>query len=187
MTTKLEEAFNLRPLKEAEAARADSEEIDEKDAEKEQKKNSVTVEEAEQKSAELVTALTASEKVDHALTTVAGLDEHDEEMDEISKEALESYTELKELGMNMSDAHSGRIMEVAASMLGIALNARDAKVNRKLKMIELQLKKMRLDKESSGSNAETTEEGQIFDRNALLESLRSYRTSEAPKEDTGGR
>ena len=57
------------------------------------------------------------------------------------KEALEAYAELKDLAMNMSDAHSGRMMEVAASMLKTSLEAKEAKINRKLKTIDLQLKK----------------------------------------------
>lgn len=171
MGTKLEEAFNLRPLAEAQ------DDVDEKDVEKEAAKNAITPEEALERSAQIVSALSAAEKIDHALTVVAGLNEHDTEMDEIAKEALESYIQLKELGMNMPDAHSGRMMEVAASMLNVALNARDAKVNRKLKTIELQLKKMRLDKEA-GSEDQAGPEGTVFDRNQLLKSLKELRSKE---------
>lgn len=175
MGTKLEEAFNLRPLAEAQ------DEVDEKDAQKEAAKNAVTPEQALERSVQIVTALSAAEKIDHALTVVAGLNEHDAEMDEIAKEALESYIQLKELGMNMADAHSGRMMEVAANMLTVALNARDAKVTRKLKTIELQLKKMRLDKETGGDATGSTE-GTAFDRNQLLKSLRELRESTPDKE-----
>ena len=178
MGTKLEEAFDMRPMKEAEEAEAteeeDFEDVD-PDEEKEAKKNAITPKEAIEHAAEIVTALSAAEKVDHALTTVAGLNEHDDEMDEISKEALESYMELKELGMNMADSHSGRIMEVAATMLKTALEARDAKVNRKLKTVELQLKKLRMDKQAGGGDGGGPDDGMPYDRNALLESLKELR------------
>ncbi len=175
MGTKLEEAFEMRPIKEAEeeANAIDIDDVD-PDEEKEAKKNAVTPKEAIEHAAEIVTALSAAEKVDHALTTVAGLNEHDDEMDEISKEALESYMELKELGMNMADSHSGRIMEVAATMLKTALDARDAKVNRKLKTVELQLKKLKMDKTHGGDDP-AGDDGTPFDRNALLESLKELK------------
>jgi len=112
--------------------------------------------EALENSAKLLKALTITEKVDHALTTVDNINEHDTEMDSIAQEALESYIELKELGMNMSDAHSGRMMEVAATMLKTALDARSAKMERKLKTIDLQLKKLRIDRMTAKIWAETT-------------------------------
>ena len=165
MGTKLEAAFDLRPLKEAQA------DIEDKDTLKEEEKNAVTTEAALEKSAQIVSALTVAEKVDHALTIVAGLSEHDEDMDSIAREALESYEELKELGMNMSDAHAGRIMEVSATMLKIALDARDAKVTRKLKTIDLQLKKMRIDKDTGGDGSTGSGDPE-FDRNQILKSLK---------------
>lgn len=188
MTKKLEEAFNLRPIKEAEddATEAEADKTDDvedvdPDEEKEAQKNAISPKEAMDHAAKIVTALSAAEKVDYALTTVAGLNEHDDEMDEISREALDSYMELKELGMNMADSHSGRIMEVAASMLKTALEARDAKVTRKLKTIELQLKKIKIDK-SSGDDPAGADDGMPFDRNALLKQLKEIRTDDKPEE-----
>lgn len=180
MGTKLEEAFDLRPIKEAEedkAADVDLGDDPDPDEEKEAEKNAVTPKEAMAHAAEIVTALTSAEKVDHALTTVTGLNEHDEEMDEIAREALESYMELKELGMNMADSHSGRVMEVAASMLKTALEARDAKVNRKLKTLDLQLKKMKIDGSGDGDGGRP-DDGMPFDRNALLKQLKEIRTDD---------
>ena len=183
MGTKLEEAFDLRPMKEAEeeAVADDVTDVD-PDDEKEAKKNAVTPKEAMEHAAEIVTALSSAEKVDHALSTVAGLNEHDGEMDEIAKEALESYMELKELGMNMADSHSGRIMEVAATMLKTALEARDAKVTRKLKTIDLQLKKLKVDKDAGGGDGGGPTEGMPFDRNTLLQQLKEIRTDDKPEE-----
>ena len=93
-------------------------------------------------------------------------------MDAIAKEALEAYAELKDLAMNMSDAHSGRMMEGAASMLKTSLDAKEAKINRKLKTIDLQLKKMRMDRLAGGSmNDPISEDGVEFDRNEPLKHL----------------
>jgi len=157
MTKSLEETFDLPPIKEALAA---------------QKKPVESTEIAEvDEPTKILNALTVAEKIEHALTTVTELDNNDVEMDEIAQEALESYAELKDLAMNMADAHAGRMMEVAASMLKTSLEAKEAKINRKLKTIDLQLKKMRMDRLSGGGNDSPLAEGTEFDRNELLKHL----------------
>lgn len=165
MTKNLEEAFELPPIKDAIAKQKG-------DGTTEVAEH--TPEEALENSAKILKALTITEKVDHALTTVDNITGHDTEMDYIAQEALESYIELKELGMNMSDAHSGRMMEVAASMLRTALDARSAKIDRKLKTIDLQLKKLRIDR-MSGKLEEENNDAPEFDRNELLKHLHMQR------------
>lgn len=168
MTKSLEETFNLPPLKEAL---------------KEEEENSVEhhsiAEELEDISPDdteptkVLKALTVAEKIDHALTKVDELDEADTEMDEIAAEALDAYAELKDLAMNMSDAHSGRMMEVAAQMLRTSLDAKNSKIDRKLKTIDLQLKKMRMDRLAGNSTGggDDSPQGIEFDRNELLKHL----------------
>jgi len=168
MTKNLEEAFDLPPIKEA---------IAEQKGEIAETVES-TPEEVLEKSAKILKALTITEKVDHALTTVDNIDEHDLEMDGIAQEALESYIELKELGMNMSDAHSGRMMEVAATMLKTALDARSAKMERKLKTIDLQLKKLRIDGLNGKRDPDADSDAPEFDRNELLKHIISQRAEE---------
>ena len=64
--------------------------------------------------------------------------------------------------------------EVANSMLQTGLNAKIAKLDKKLKMVELQLKKEKLDKDSdNGDNGVINGEGYVVtDRNSLLERLK---------------
>lgn len=127
--------------------------------------------------AELYDAISNSEKLDSALSTVVQLNDHDKEMDTIAKEAMDSYTHLMTLGMNVSDAHAGRIFEVASLMLETSLKAKDAKVNRKMKTLELQLKKARLDLDTKIADRKTLpltpdddedRQTKMFDRNELL-------------------
>lgn len=167
MTKNLEEAFDLPPIKEA-IAKQKGDVVETKQH---------TPEEALEESARILKALTITEKVDHALTTVDNINDHDIEMDDIAQEALESYTELKELGMNMTDAHSGRMMEVAATMLKTALDARSAKMERKLKTIDLQLKKMRIDN-LNGKQGDSNDDTPEFDRNELLKHIHIQREEE---------
>lgn len=113
------------------------------------------------------TALT--ERIEQALEVVSDLNEHDEEMDEIAKEALDSYRQFKNMGMGVTDAHAGRILEVASTMLKTAVDARDSKTKRKLKMLELQLKKARLDEDAGREE----NKGTVYhDRNELIKMIK---------------
>jgi len=163
MTKSLEETFNLPPLKET-IKKEEVEEVVVKET------NPITeIDVTDNEPAQIMKALSVAEKIDHALVKVDELNESDVEMDDLAKEALEAYLELKDLAMNMSDAHAGRMMEVAASMLRTSLDAKTAKVDRKLKTIDLQIKKMRMDR-LAGNADDTTEDndGIEFDRNELL-------------------
>lgn len=156
MSKKLQDLLNLPKSGET------SEETSEEAAE-------YTREELMLEATEIMTALTTSEKVDAALSTVTGLQEHDANMDEISAKALKTYSDLCALGLNMPDPHTGKIYEVAATMLSIALTARDAKMKRKLEMIDLQIRKIRVDKVVTQEGSEASApRGVEFDRNELL-------------------
>ena len=116
-----------------------------------------------------------TDKINKALPVVEGLEEHDREMDDLSKKAIQSYEELMSLGMNVDAKFSGKILEVAANMLGHSITAKNSKVDKKLKMIDLQLKKKRLDlQEFNNKNNDDDSiegDGEIIDRNAFLREL----------------
>lgn len=118
-------------------------------------------------------------KVEAALPQVKGLETSDGELDEISKLAVESFHDLSNLGMQVDSRFSAEIFAVASSMLGHAITAKTSKINKKLKMIDLQLKKAELDRKLSIAAAKDTDntkkqdlgEGKILDRNELLKAL----------------
>jgi len=117
------------------------------------------------------------DKIDAALPGVRGLDSSDEEMDELAKKASETFDDLMDLGMNVDSRYASEIFAVAGTMLGHALTAKTAKLNKKLKMIQLQLQKAKLDHDKSKTaNQDDTAEvetaqGQVLSRNDLLERL----------------
>jgi hypothetical protein len=155
MTKKMEEFFNLPPAEEPEVV----EELPVRSKDE-------LMEEARQ----IYSSLTTAEKVDAALPMVVGLDTHDTEMDEIAGKAVKTFEDLIALGGNVPDMHAGKIYEVAGQMLKTALEAKNAKAERKLKMIELQLKKVRAEQidldQGNGDRKNST--GGEFDRNELL-------------------
>lgn len=118
--------------------------------------------------AQPLTLVSVEEKINHALSAVTDLDRHDGEMDEIAQRALESYEELREYGLNSSDAHAARILEVAGQMLKTALEARNSKNERRLKTIDLQLKALRA---QQATEKQPDRSGGEFDRNQLLRML----------------
>lgn len=98
----------------------------------------------------------------------------DKELDDLASKAEKAYDDLMDLGMNVEVRYSGRIFEVAGTMLGHAITAKSNKVEKKLKAIDLQLKKYKIDKDAEGPEEGNLLNGEgyvITDRNALLKKL----------------
>ena len=122
-------------------------------------------------------ALSALEKIDQALPQVRGLEASDTELDELAQMAVDSFKDLSDLGMQVDSRFSSEIFGVASNMLGHAITAKTAKLNKKLKMIDLQLKKAQLDQKLASKSEEIENtpigEGKALDRNELLKMLAS--------------
>lgn len=151
MTKKLEELFSLPP--------------------------SIEEEPSISKDAQLITteAFSNLEKIDRALPQVAGLDVADSELDELARLAVDSYKDLQDLGMQVEARFSSEIFNSASTFLGHAITAKTAKINKKLKMIDLQLKKLSLDQRNASNNEEIEAtpigDARLLDRNEMLKAL----------------
>ena len=114
----------------------------------------------------------AIDKIDLALPGVRGLESSDAEMDELANLAKDKFNDLMDLGMAMEARFSGQVFQTAGVLLGHAITAKQAKLDKKLRMVDLQLKKMRLDhqlKQAGDAPANAVEgEGMVVDRNTLL-------------------
>lgn len=152
MTKKLEEEFNLPPLEEV--LGKDEEEV------------VPTIEETQNQIVEVQEAMSISDKINTAFKEIKGLETHETEMDDIGKKAIDSYEQLMNLGMNVSDMAAGKVFAEASNMLKIALEASDAKTKAKLQQIDLMIKKARLDKQT-GNDVEESK-ATVLDRNELL-------------------
>lgn len=121
----------------------------------------------------------AIDKIDHALPAVRGLEATDTEMDELAGLATGSYKDLMDLGMQVDSRFASEIFSVASNMLGHAITAKTAKLDKKLKMIDLQMKKMRLDQQQAALDAKAEPEegvvqqgtGMVLSRNDLLQRI----------------
>lgn len=120
-------------------------------------------------------ALSNLEKIETALPVVTGLEDADKELDELAELATDSFKDLKDLGMNVESRFASEIFQAAGTMLGHAITAKTAKINKKLKMIDQQIKKAQLDMKLSSKTEEVDNlplgEGQSLDRNELLKLL----------------
>lgn len=116
--------------------------------------------------------LAALDKIEAALPAVKGLEASDQEMDDLAAKASREFDNLMDLGMNVDSRYASEIFAVASQMLGHAITAKNAKLNKKLKMIELQMKKLKLDREGgTDDNALPTAQGHVVNRNELLAHL----------------
>jgi hypothetical protein len=168
MTKKLEDILNLPNVKEA------FKQVDEKEKNKEFKEKSVGKNVDPKTAAALKATYAEFDKIEKALPQVKGLGElSDLEMDKLAVEAEESYKNLMDLGMNVDSRYSGRIFEVASTMLRNAIDAKSQKIDKKLKMVELQLKKLKIDKDGGDETSDAVEsEGFVIsDRNELMKKL----------------
>jgi hypothetical protein len=160
MTKKLEELLDLPPAKKKKVS---AEIIDPATVEDTPEKRLRTIEEFD--------------KISAALPQVKGLgDLSDNEFDELARRATDAYDDLIDLGMNVEAKYGPRIFEVASSLLKNAIDAKSAKIDKKLKMIELQLKKAKLDQDSGESEGGKIVDGQSYivsDRNTLLQKLKN--------------
>ena len=160
MTKKLEELLNL----------PDSKEIINQEKEKVKKQETAVVDQQD-----TFRDIAEFDKIAAALPAVKGLGEMaDTELNDIAERAITAYEDLMDLGMNVESRYSGRVFEVAGSMLKTSLDAKSAKIDKKLKMIELQLKKQKLDNDTIGSDDGIINgEGYVVtDRNSLIERLK---------------
>lgn len=162
MTKKLEELLNLPASKE----------LIKQEEKKKQKEAKAQVQ-------PFLRDMSEFDKIAAALPAVKGLgDASDAEFDALAQRATDAYDDLIDLGMNVEARYSARIFEVAGSMLKNAIDAKAAKIDKKLKMIELQLKKQKLDQDSSNVDEGININGDGFivtDRNSLLEKLKSMK------------
>jgi hypothetical protein len=157
MTRKLEDLFDLPPS----GSSVDNE-------------PTISVEETRHQLAEIDDTI---DKIDAALPGIRDLDRSDTELDELAELAKQSFNDLSDLGMQVDSRYASELFAVAGTMLGHALTAKQAKLNKKLKMIDLQMKKLKLDQDRAknsnddGTAAIETAEGHILSRNDLLERL----------------
>ena len=161
MTKKLEELFNLEDKEQA--VETATEIVVDPMAVEENHKVVKNAEDSYNKVAEITRDLPQIKELDSL---------GEAELDHLSTKAEKAYDDLMDLGMNVEVRYSGRIFEVASSMMKNAIEAKAAKVDKKLKAVDLQLKKLKIDKDSGDQDDILDGKGYVMlDRNELIKKL----------------
>jgi hypothetical protein len=117
-------------------------------------------------------ALALANDIDKQLSAARGKDEHDKEMDELADLAIKAHMDLQDLGMNVEIRHAGEIFSSSSQMLKIAVDAKNNKIDKKLKMLRLQLDKLKLDRATKKPDDNPLDvKATLMDRNELLKQL----------------
>lgn len=93
------------------------------------------------------------------------------ELEKLAKKAEAAYDDLMDLGMNVEVRYASRIFEVASSMLGHSISANTAKIDKKLKAVDLQLKKLKLENRAPEDDMIDGTAYVTLDRNELMSKL----------------
>lgn len=134
MTRKLEEVFNLDSFDD------DSDEIVQDQSNDDDVSEEYDIDKLEN-------ILSEVDKIDRALPAVRGLESLDSEMDAIKQRSLDAFEEIMDYGKNVEDRHAATLFDSAAKMLQSAIVANQSKMDRKLKAIQLQVQKSKVDLE----------------------------------------
>ena len=156
MTNKIEDVFNLPPA---------NEQIDEP----------IKQEETGLDIAQLQQQLDVADKIDAALPMVRDLEQLDADMDKYADKAMHAFQDLMDLGQNVEDRHAAAVFDTASKMMTNAITAKTAKMDKKLKMVQLQLQKAKFDAQEAKAKGEDTaiqgEAEEFEDRNSLINAV----------------
>lgn len=159
MLKKLEDVLNIENMGEL----SSETENDPNETEKESHTNIINTDETKQ-------MIDQAEELDNILSNITGLDQHDVEMDDIVSKAMTTYEELVHLGRNSPVMYSCKVYEVAGNLLKTAMDARDSKLSKKMKLIDMKLKKLKIDTDANKkNNDESDDDGSTLTRNDILE------------------
>ena len=119
--------------------------------------------------------LDVADKIDAALPMVRDLEQLDSDMDKYADKAMHAFQDLMDLGQNVEDRHAAAVFDTARKMMTNAITAKTAKMDKKLKMVQLQLQKAKFDaQEAKGKGGDTAIQGEaeeFEDRNTLINAV----------------
>lgn len=158
LNNKIIETLDLPPLEDTEIEAAKQEKEDE------EQQTAVALNEANQ----------ILDKIDSALPQVKELEDSDQEFDELAELAKDKFHDLMDLGMSVEPKYAKDIFNAATNLLGHSITAKTNKIEKKLRMVELQIKKQRADQAGQKTESPTElpeSEYQVIDRNTLFDKV----------------
>jgi len=120
---------------------------------------------------EIKQALTNANSIESSLP-VEPENRTDNELDDITNKAMESFENLMSLGMNTEPRFSAPIFDSASKMLGHAVTAKLGKAQKKLKETELKMRLMKMEADKKPEDTSIAVEARVWDRNDLIKNLK---------------
>jgi hypothetical protein len=157
MSSKIEDVFDLPPM--------NGEKVDEP----------IKQEDTGLNLTQLQQQLDVADKIDAALPMVRDLEQLDADMDKYADKAMHAFQDLMDLGQNVEDRHAAAVFDTASKMMTNAITAKTAKMDKKLKMVQLQLQKAKFDAQEAKANGKDDtiqgEAEEFEDRNSLINAV----------------
>lgn len=130
-------------------------------------------EDAKMSDEEIHTALEEAKHLKKQLRQIPDILEKEGEIDVIANDAAKYFEDIMDKAFNTEDRFAPELFNAANSMLKTALDGKNAIVNAKLKLLDLELKKQKIEQDFQAKGGPQAKEvnGQqviVADRNSLL-------------------
>ena len=93
---------------------------------------------------------------------------HDTEVDKYANKSFELAKDAADLAMNSEPRHAAELFNSASSLIKTALDAQNAQIDKKAKLLELEMKKRKLDHDLTGGMMEDLQSGEYASREDIL-------------------
>ena len=184
MTSEIEKTLNLPKIKDA-LKRVEEEEEKEtnEDDNIEGYEENIEEEKLEITSDNISEVMQKAKELRNTLQQLPNSSEYDKRIDEIRTEALQTYKDLMDTGMNVDGRHAHHFIESSINSLRIAMEADNAKLDRKVRLAKLKIEQDRLTLQTKKAEHEMKKDaidGEIIeggdgsvsiDRNAVIDRL----------------
>lgn len=122
---------------------------------------------------EIKDALAEAKHLKYQLRQIPDILEKEDEIDTIANDAAKYFEDIMDKAFNTEDRFAPELFNAANAMLKTALDGKNAIINAKLKLLDLELKKRKMEQdfESKGGPVSREINGQgviVSDRNSLL-------------------
>ena len=126
--------------------------------------------------------LSALNEIDQALPEAENIDNADRELDNLADKATDHFDNLMDLGMSIEPRFSAPVFDAASKLLGHAITAKNSKIDRKLRALDLDLKRRRVELQEKAAGVDDHDEpkgsARELSRNDLLEIIKNNKNKE---------
>lgn len=119
---------------------------------------------------EIKEAMSSVKEMKKSLQLIPDILEKENEIDQIAENAARYFEDVMDRGFNSEGKFAGHIFDAANNLLKTALEAKATIINAKLRLLDLELKKQKMQPELGNAGMKTVEGSEVLlaERNSLL-------------------